>query len=128
MVAKRARKDEAKSDDVGVLPVWDLSDLYSSMQAPEVKRDIDSAAETARAFEARYKGQLKTLAEGPQGGTKLAEAIAAYEGDRRDAWPARQFREPHLFRRHVGPRARQVLRRPAGPADDDFDASPLLRA
>ncbi|RMF10068.1 MAG: M3 family oligoendopeptidase [Alphaproteobacteria bacterium] len=56
------------------LPEWDLSDLYAGPDAPEIERDLETAAAEARAFENRYQGRLATL-----DGAGLAEAIAAYE-------------------------------------------------
>ncbi len=77
-MAKNARAEQ-RPEDLGALPVWDLSDLYPAMDAPEVKRDLERSAAEARGFEERYKGKLKDLAESPEGGAKLAEAIAAFE-------------------------------------------------
>ncbi len=78
--ARRAKaKTEAEEDDLGALPVWDLSDLYPSMNAPEVAGDLQRGAEASQAFEARYKGQLKALAETPEGGAALAEAVREFE-------------------------------------------------
>ena len=78
-MAKEARLKSQGTNDLGALPVWDLSDLYAAMDAPELKRDLQRADEESRAFEARYKGELKTLAESPDGGAKLAQAIAEFE-------------------------------------------------
>jgi oligoendopeptidase F len=72
----RRRTDE---DDLGSLPVWDLTDLYPDMNAPEVKRDLERAASEAAAFEERYKGRLADLVSEPQGGARLAAAIAEFE-------------------------------------------------
>ncbi|TIT72627.1 MAG: hypothetical protein E5W56_20370, partial [Mesorhizobium sp.] len=41
--------------ELGDLPEWNLADLYSGMEAPELKRDIALAASDAIAFEARWK-------------------------------------------------------------------------
>ena len=64
--------------DLGELPEWDLSDLYSGMEAPELKHDLDRAAEEAIAFEERWKGTLAAEAKkGAEG--RLGEALRAYE-------------------------------------------------
>ena len=42
----------------GDLPEWNLADLYSGMDAPDLKRDLDKAAADAVAFESRWKGTL----------------------------------------------------------------------
>ncbi len=78
-MAKEARRAAEKNDDLGTLPVWDLSDLYPGMDAPEVKSDLERGAAMSQAFEARYKGNLKAIAEAVDGGGKLAEAIGEYE-------------------------------------------------
>ncbi len=78
-MTKEARLAEHETESLGALPVWDLSDLYSAMDAPEVKRDLDRSAESARAFEARYKGKLEALSESPEAGTALAAAITEFE-------------------------------------------------
>ena len=56
------------------LPRWDLSDLYPSMEAPEIEADIRRATEAAAAFEVTHKGRLASL-----DAAGLAAAIAEYE-------------------------------------------------
>ena len=63
---------------LGDLPEWNLADLYSGMDAPELKRDLEAAATEAEAFEKRWKGTLAAEAgRGGDGG--LGEALRAYE-------------------------------------------------
>ncbi|WP_287202218.1 M3 family oligoendopeptidase [Mesorhizobium sp.] len=64
--------------ELGDLPEWDLADLYSGMDAPELKRDIARAAADAISFESRWKGTLAAEAERADSG-RLGEALAAYE-------------------------------------------------
>jgi len=78
-VADEARRTDAKDDELGGLPVWNLADLYAAMDAPEVRRDLDRAAGLCEAFEERYKGKLAEIAAGPDGGAGLAAAIAGFE-------------------------------------------------
>ena len=78
-MAKEARRSAERKDNLGTLPVWNLNDLYPGMDAPEVTADLERGTEMSKAFEARYKGNLKAIAEGPNGGAGLAEAIAEYE-------------------------------------------------
>ncbi|NIZ15784.1 M3 family oligoendopeptidase, partial [Phaeobacter sp. HF9A] len=53
------------SDDLGKLPVWDLSDLYTSDEAPELTRDLEWLQQECAAFAADYEGKLADLdAEG----------------------------------------------------------------
>ena len=47
---------------LGELPVWDLSDLYTGNDSPQLQADLDAARREAKAFEADYKGQLASLA------------------------------------------------------------------
>ena len=46
---------------LGDLPEWDLTDLYASQDAPELKRDLDWLEEACRSFAADYEGKLDTL-------------------------------------------------------------------
>ena len=45
----------------GKLPEWDLSDLYTAPDAPELKRDLDWLEEACRSFAADFEGKLDTL-------------------------------------------------------------------
>lgn len=56
------------------LPEWDLGDLYSAPEAPELERDLDSAERRSRAFAKRYQGRLDRL-----DGNAFGKAIAEYE-------------------------------------------------
>ncbi|SDD96205.1 M3 family oligoendopeptidase [Ruegeria marina] len=49
------------SKDLGKLPEWDLSDLYSGEDAPELKRDLDWLEKECAAFAADYEGKLADL-------------------------------------------------------------------
>ncbi|PRD42717.1 oligoendopeptidase F [Phyllobacterium phragmitis] len=60
------------------LPEWNLSDLYPSIDAPELAADMEKAARDAVAFEDRWKGKLAEEAAKPNGGD-LASAIIACE-------------------------------------------------
>jgi len=58
----------------GDLPEWDLSDLYESTDAKELKRDMDWLEDACRNFADDYQGRLATLdAKG------LLEAVKRYE-------------------------------------------------
>src|SRR3984893_13913924 len=54
---KHLAKSAAKSK-TGKLPEWNLADLYSGIDAPEVKRDLDKMDSECVAFETDYKGKL----------------------------------------------------------------------
>ena len=49
------------SKDLGDLPEWDLSDLYTAEDAPELKRDLDWLEQACASFAADYEGKLATL-------------------------------------------------------------------
>jgi oligoendopeptidase F len=49
------------SDELGNLPVWDLTDLYASDDAPELSRDLDWLEQECSAFAADYQGKLADL-------------------------------------------------------------------
>jgi len=63
----------------GKLPEWNLSDLYSGIEAPEVTRDLEKMDADCVAFETDYKGKLVERAGAVGGGTWLAEAVRRYE-------------------------------------------------
>ncbi|WP_346911841.1 M3 family oligoendopeptidase [uncultured Roseibium sp.] len=63
--------------DLGSLPEWDLTDLYSSIDAPEVAADLAAGLDRAKTFEASYKGRLAELAA--DNVPALLTAIRAYE-------------------------------------------------
>jgi oligoendopeptidase F len=69
----------AHANALGVMPEWDLTDLYRAMDAPEVERDLARTDEECAAFENAYKGRLADLAAGPEGGRALSEAVKRYE-------------------------------------------------
>ena len=60
--------------DLGVLPEWDLTDLYPSKDSPEIEADLARMTDACRDFAARYEGRLATL-----DGGGLAGAVAEYE-------------------------------------------------
>jgi oligoendopeptidase F len=64
---------------LGKLPEWNLSDLYSGLDDPAIKRDLDRADAACIAFETQYKGKLADLAASAQAGAGIAEAVHSYE-------------------------------------------------
>ncbi len=60
MSGKEAQKGH---NQLGPLPVWDLSDLYAGNDDPQLKADIERARREAKAFEADYKGKLEGLTQ-----------------------------------------------------------------
>src|SRR5437588_12263115 len=74
-----AQAVKSRTPGVGRLPEWNLADLYAGIDDPHVKRDLDRADAESIAFEQAYKGKLAALADGPDAGRALAEAVKAYE-------------------------------------------------
>ncbi|WP_323785290.1 M3 family oligoendopeptidase [Thalassovita sp.] len=67
--------------DLGDLPEWDLSDLYTSDDAPELASDLDWLEQECAAFAADYEGKLAGLdAEGLLTCVKRNEAISTKAG------------------------------------------------
>ncbi|WP_299482820.1 M3 family oligoendopeptidase [uncultured Roseibium sp.] len=67
----------AASVELKNLPEWDLTDLYASVEAPEVTQDLKEALDRAKTFETSYKGRLGELAQ--ENVPALITAIRAYE-------------------------------------------------
>ncbi len=66
------------ASEFGILPEWNLTDLYASMDAPELQADIARSKTDAQAFEARWKGRLEAeAAKNADGG--LGQAMREYE-------------------------------------------------
>ncbi len=61
------------------LPEWNLADLYAGIDDPRIKHDLDRGDAESLAFEQAYKGKLAAIADEPDAGAKLAEAVKRYE-------------------------------------------------
>jgi oligoendopeptidase F len=72
-----AGRAAAAGPALGKLPEWNLGDLYSGLDDPAIKRDLDRIDAQCADFEAAYKGKLSSLAAA--GGAMLAEAVRRYE-------------------------------------------------
>src|SRR3984885_16326500 len=64
---------------LGRLPEWNLNDLYSGLDDPAIKRDLDRIDADCVAFEEAYKGKLDAMARSAAAGAALAEAVRRYE-------------------------------------------------
>jgi oligoendopeptidase F len=62
--------------DLGPLPEWSLADLYAGPDAPEIGRDLQSAADQARQLKETYHGKLVEIG---RDGEKLGLAIEQFE-------------------------------------------------
>ncbi|MEL7229000.1 MAG: M3 family oligoendopeptidase [Pseudomonadota bacterium] len=67
----------AVKTEYGMLPEWNLADLYPGMSSDEFKADFDNAVPWAKSFEEQYKGKLASLLGNH--GDDLAKAIVEYE-------------------------------------------------
>src|ERR1700730_14791155 len=72
-------KKSAAAPKAGKLPEWNLSDLYSGIDAPEVAADLQRMDAECVAFETDYKGKLAERTAAAGGGKWLAEAVRRYE-------------------------------------------------
>ena len=70
---------EADAANLGALPQWRLEDLYDGMDSPQFAEDLRRSAADAKRFAATYQGRLADLAQGPEAGGRLFEAVSAYE-------------------------------------------------
>ena len=63
----------------GKLPEWNLADLYSGIDAPEIARDLQKMDADCTAFEADYKAKLAEGVARDDGGLWLADAVRRYD-------------------------------------------------
>jgi oligoendopeptidase F len=80
-VAKRSggNGSTGRKTALGKLPEWNLNDLYSGLDDPAIKRDLDRIDAECVDFETAYKGKLAAMAAGADGGSALAAAVRRYE-------------------------------------------------
>lgn len=71
---KNATAKAVQEDDLGKLPVWDLTDLYESPSCQALADDLARCATEAKELETRCRGQLAEMS-----GEKLGKALADYE-------------------------------------------------
>lgn len=67
----------AAQADIGMLPEWDLSDLYPGMGSEAFLQDLARAESECREFAERHRGGLDEIARA--GSAALAEVVVAYE-------------------------------------------------
>ncbi|WP_424933842.1 M3 family oligoendopeptidase [Amaricoccus macauensis] len=74
-------RDAAAGDTLGDLPEWNLDDLYTGPDAPEIARDMDWLRAECQAFAADFEGKLGTLdAAGLLGAIRRYEKIQTVSG------------------------------------------------
>ena len=59
---------------LGVLPEWNLADLYAGPDAPGFAADMKTSEEMSRVFAEKYRGRLASMS-----GAELAQALKDYE-------------------------------------------------
>jgi oligoendopeptidase F len=74
-----ARAAAGRKTALGKLPEWNLNDLYSGLDDPAIKRDLDRIDAECVDFETAYKGKLAAMATGADGGAAVAAAVRRYE-------------------------------------------------
>jgi oligoendopeptidase F len=65
---------QGTATEFGMLPDWDLSDLYAAPDAPEVARDFDWLDQACADFAAEYEGKLVGLSA-----AQLLDCVQRYE-------------------------------------------------
>jgi oligoendopeptidase F len=73
-MTRSPKQAAAEKPDLGDLPQWDLSDLYSGLRSRRLDGDLEQAEARAKAFRKTYQGGLKDL-----DGAVLAAAVAEFE-------------------------------------------------
>jgi len=66
-VLSHAAHGVAPAKDLGLLPEWDLSALYPSMESPAYAADLQKAAAQCKDFNLAWRGKLDAIARSPQG-------------------------------------------------------------
>jgi oligoendopeptidase F len=67
------------STELGALPNWRLEDLYESMDSPRFAADLERAQNEAKSFAETWRGELAAMADSPNAGERLADAVRGYE-------------------------------------------------
>ena len=131
---KTSRKSAAGSkaatakSKTGKLPEWNLADLYSGIDAPEIARDLQKMDAECVAFETDYKGKLAENVASEDGGRWLAEAVRRYEAIDDLAGRLGSYAGLVHAGDSVDPGDHQILWRRFRAADGGLGASAVLRA
>ena len=56
-----AAVDASTKPNLGLLPAWNLGDLYPAMDSPALKRDLETADDAATTFQKRWRGRLADI-------------------------------------------------------------------
>lgn len=71
MQASQLKKE---NEDLGLLPQWDLSEFYKSINDPRIHQDLNQIHDRAKKFQQSYQGKLNSIS-----GTELGKAVEIYE-------------------------------------------------
>ncbi|MGN6551175.1 MAG: M3 family oligoendopeptidase, partial [Pararhizobium sp.] len=77
--AHAGRTAARPSEDLGILPRWNLDDLYPGRDSAELKAAFDHVQKGSVDFEERWKGKLEEAAKDHRLGTAIAEYEALQE-------------------------------------------------
>src|SRR5260370_3798727 len=75
----KANRKSSRKPRAAKLPEWNLADVYSGIDGPELTRDLTRLDAECVAFETDYKGKLAEQTAKEDGGKWLAEAVRRYE-------------------------------------------------
>ena len=53
--------DNLHKQNLGNLPIWDLSDLYDSIESKNISSDLEFIEIKAKEFEKNYEGKISSL-------------------------------------------------------------------
>ena len=76
---RAAAASALEAAELGPLPQWRLEHLYESMDSPRFAADMGRAESEAKAFAGTWRGKLAGIADSPEAGPRLAEAVRGYE-------------------------------------------------
>ena len=62
-VQQAGASGSAPANELGVMPVWNLGDLYPGIGSKQVEEDLAKAATAAASLKQRYQGKLAALAD-----------------------------------------------------------------
>ena len=77
--SQAAARTVSKPIELGVLPEWDLTDLYPSMDSAEFASDLARGEAECKGFAETYRGKLDGLARGEDAPAALGAAVIRYE-------------------------------------------------
>ena len=95
------------------LPSWDLTDLYSAVDDPQIHLDMDASRQQAIDFEVQFKG---TIATDELTGSHLLRALQAYENLLAAEYRPQSFAQLHYSTNTEGAALGSCCRRRASSA------------